>query len=204
MSTDAWAESAQTWDADEMVRAYASAAHGSLRSACEREAVQLANAHVLDFGCGTGLLTAMLAPDVARVVGVDTSPAMLERFAAKAAAAGWEHVSGVASLDHTERGGFDLIAASSVLGFVDDLGATITALAERLRPGGVLVQWDWEAEGEDAEYGLTRAAVRDAYAQSRLTLRSLDIGFEVPAGERVMRPLMAVARLNANESSPAT
>jgi hypothetical protein len=66
------------------------------------------------------------------------------------------------------------------------------------------VQWDWEAEGEDAEYGLTRAAVRDAYAQSRLTLCSLDIGFEVPAGERVMRPLMAVARLNANESSPAT
>ena len=43
---------------------------------------------VLDVGCGTGLLTLPLAERAGRVVGLDLSPAMLEKLAAKAARQG--------------------------------------------------------------------------------------------------------------------
>jgi ubiquinone/menaquinone biosynthesis C-methylase UbiE len=42
----------------------------------------------LDVGCGTGLLTLPLAEHAGRVVGLDLSPSMLEKLAAKAARQG--------------------------------------------------------------------------------------------------------------------
>src|SRR4051794_28643184 len=45
-------------------------------------------ARIADLGCGTGSLSVLLARAGHQVTGVDTSPAMLERAAAKADAAG--------------------------------------------------------------------------------------------------------------------
>lgn len=44
--------------------------------------------HVLDFGCGTGLLSLLLLPRVGRLTGADTSMGMLEALKAKVAAQG--------------------------------------------------------------------------------------------------------------------
>ena len=45
-----------------------------------------------DFGCGTGLLTLALQPYVERIIGVDSSPAMLAKLQEKVATGGFEGV----------------------------------------------------------------------------------------------------------------
>ena len=191
MAEDAWAESAQTWDDDAVVRAYADAAHTALLGVLDQRGLDLASLRVLDFGCGTGLLTAKLAAQASAVLGVDASPAMLQRLQAKIDAAGWSHVRAASQLPTDEA--FDLVVASSVLAFIDPLAPTLRALASALKPGGVLVQWDWEAESDDAEFGLTRSAIEAAYRDAELEQVSLGIGFQVDLGDTVMKPLMGVA-----------
>ncbi len=48
---------------------------------------------VLDFGCGTGILSESLAPKVKQVIGVDMSPKMVDAYNAKAAAKGISNMS---------------------------------------------------------------------------------------------------------------
>ena len=76
---DPWADEAAGWDDNPAVVAYADAAFASLEAA-----MPLArDMRVLDFGCGTGLLTERMAPHVSEVVAVDASPAMIEVLASK-------------------------------------------------------------------------------------------------------------------------
>ena len=187
---DAWAESAESWDDNPAVRQYAAAAHHSLLGVLARERFSLEGRDVLDFGCGTGLLTARLVEDAGSIIGLDTSAAMLERFESRARS--WSHVRAEAGpLAAGVR--VDLVVASSVLGFVPDLAATVRVLASHLRSGGLLVHWDWEQqpEGED---GVSHEGVRAAVASAGLELRSLDVGFELQGDGYTMAPLMGVAR----------
>ncbi|MEM6293962.1 MAG: class I SAM-dependent methyltransferase [Myxococcota bacterium] len=188
--TDAWAESAEGWDDNPAVRQYAAAAHHSLLATLEQEFFPLEGRDVLDFGCGTGLMTARLADQAKSIIGLDTSPAMLEQFEARASA--WPHVRAEAGpLPADVR--VDLVVASSVLGFVPDLGATLRMLSGHLRPGGLLVHWDWERQpgGED---GVSRDEVRAAMMSAGLRLCSLDIAFELQFDGYTMAPLRGVAR----------
>ncbi len=190
--TDEWAEAAATWDDNPAVRRYADEAHDSLHAILEREGVGLADCDVLDFGCGTGLLTAAMAPQARTIVGLDTSPAMIERFRTTVANAGWEHVRvETGPLAATDR--FHLVVGSSVLGFVPDLPATVALLASHLHSGGLLVHWDWEATHE-GEHGLTREAIRAAYDAAGVQTRTLGIGFRIEADGYEMAPLVGVAR----------
>lgn len=192
MRMDAWAESAATWDENPAVRLYAEAAHRSLLDVLERESVALSSCDVLDFGCGTGLLTALLVPDARSVAGLDSSPAMLERFRAKVEQAGWDNVR-VEAGPLPEEDRFDLIVASSVLGFVPDLQETVSLLASHLREGGLLVQWDWEAKPGDSD-GVSRDGMRAAYESAGLDVRTIDVGFELDVEGYTMAPLLGVAR----------
>lgn len=189
---DAWADSAATWDDNPAVKLYAEAANRSLAAVLEREGKSLAGCDVLDFGCGTGLLTAMLVPQARSIVGLDSSPAMLERFRAKVDAAGWANVRVEAGpLPDTDR--FDLIVASSVLGFVPDLAATVALIASHLRVGGLLVQWDWETKPGDSD-GVSRDGMRAAYEAAGLDVRTIDVGFELDVEGYTMAPLIGVGR----------
>ena len=47
---------------------------------------------VLDYGCGTGLLSLFLLPHVRRVVGADSSPGMLEVLRKKLTEGGIENM----------------------------------------------------------------------------------------------------------------
>ncbi len=190
--TDEWAEAAATWHDNPAVRRYAGEAHASLQAVLEREGVELAECDVLDFGCGTGLLTAAMAPQARTIVGLDTSPAMIECFRATVANAGWGHVRvETGPLPATAR--FHLVVASSALGFVPDLPATVALLASHLRSGGLLVQWDWEATA-DGGHGLTRDAIRAAYDSAGLQTRTLGVGFRIEVDGHEMAPLLGVAR----------
>ena len=89
-------------------------------------------ARVLDLGCGTGSLLSALKPS--RGVGVDFSPAMIEK--AKAAYQGLEFILGdiedqrtIASID----GEFDFIVLSDTIGLVEDIEETLRGLHPLVR-----------------------------------------------------------------------
>ena len=98
---------------------------------------------LLDVGCGTGFTTeAMVARHpIRRVVGVDPSPAMLERFRAKLDRLGdvevTLHEAGVDRLPVPEAS-VDAAVSGMAFHWFPDKPAAVRAMARTLRPGGVL------------------------------------------------------------------
>jgi SAM-dependent methyltransferase len=95
---------------------------------------------VLDLGCGTGLMAAALTAYGYRVTGVDSSAAMLARARRLV---GSEAVLIQGSMPGLGVGGlFDaVISTFDALNYLSppEFGATVAAVARRLRPGGWLV-----------------------------------------------------------------
>ena len=105
--------------------------------------------NALDFGCGSGNLTAHLLDLGLNVVAADVSPDLLEILSEK-----FEGSSRVKPLLLGELGAaalpsasFDLIGAYSVLHHLPDYLAVIEELVRLLRPGGILYL-DHEANNE--------------------------------------------------------
>jgi len=101
---------------------------------------------VLDAGCGPGFYCLELSETVGSpgsVVGVDSSPAMLQL--AKVRCAGRDNVvlleGGVTALP-VESGSFDGAVCVQVLEYVAEVDAALAELHRALRPGGRAVVWD--------------------------------------------------------------
>ncbi|MUL40682.1 methyltransferase domain-containing protein [Streptomonospora sp. PA3] len=91
---------------------------------------------ILDAGCGTGELTAALADTGAKVLGVDSSPQMIDRARQR-----FPHLDlRVADLRELDvETGFDAVLSNAVLHWIPEAPAAAAALAGALRPGGRLV-----------------------------------------------------------------
>ena len=81
--SDSWDDYADEWDANGDARSYANSAFASLAEHLDVQAPVWRQRRVLDFGCGTGLLTEKLSPLVAQVVAIDTSQKMIDRLVEK-------------------------------------------------------------------------------------------------------------------------
>ena len=89
---------------------------------------------VLDLGCGDGTLTAQIVGTGARVVGVDSSPAMVDAARARGIDA---HVIDAACLPFESE--FDAVFSNAALHWVHQADAALTGIARALRPGGRFV-----------------------------------------------------------------
>lgn len=92
---------------------------------------------VVDLGCGAGNVTTILRQrwPAATVVGVDASPAMLERARAVDSQVEWQ----LADLaDWAPPGPVDLLYSNAALHWLDDHAALFPALVAMLAPGGAL------------------------------------------------------------------
>lgn len=192
-----WDEYAENWDEGAPVR-YAAAAADALRARLATHDISLGGARVLDFGCGTGLLTERLSPDVAHITALDPSAGMIARLRDKIAA-GLGDVEalegGLDTLLERDPQPYDLITASSVCAFLEDYPGTLTKLATLLTPGGVFCQWDWAYDEADEEpFGLTEDAISQALESAGLEVLFVGTGFEAPFEDVVMRPLMGMGR----------
>lgn len=131
-----WDTHASGWDSDPAARAYASAAFASLERLLKRESVTLDSAAVLDFGCGTGLLTERLADAGATVHAVDTAAAMLHVLSSKHDLIASGRV--IADIDLSASAQrFRIVVCSSVCAFLDVLDnypATVADLAADSNP----------------------------------------------------------------------
>lgn len=140
----------------------------------------------LDLGCGTGLVAAAFAERVASWTGVDLSPRMLERAAARGLYARLAEADVVEFLE-TQPERYGLVTAADVLIYLGDLAPLFAAVAARLEPGGLfLCSIEREPEG-GADSRITGSG---RYAQSESYLRRLAAG----AGLEVLRASPAVLR----------
>lgn len=184
-----WDEQAATWDDAPAVRAFAAAAYASLNRVLDGRGTGLSGRRVLDFGCGTGLLTVAMADTAREVVGFDTASAMVAVLNGK----GRSNVVGRSGTLDEVGDGFDLVTCSSVCSFVDDYPGTVRALVDRLVVGGWFVQWDWEFDPRD-DGGLSRDAIRAALTEAGLVDIVVETGFEEPFGRMTLDPVMGVGR----------
>ena len=90
-----------------------------------------AGGSVLDVGCGGGAASLALVPPAGRIVGVDSTPAMLVEYAAEAERRGVAHaeVEGTWPDVAPEVGRVDVVACHHVFYNVPDLPPFVTALA---------------------------------------------------------------------------
>jgi len=92
----------------------------------------------VDLGCGTGLFGTRLRPWCRRLVGVDLSPAMLEKASERNVYDELTCAEITSWLSEQEGESFDLITCCDTLIYFGDLTEVISVAVARLKPGGVL------------------------------------------------------------------
>jgi 2-polyprenyl-3-methyl-5-hydroxy-6-metoxy-1,4-benzoquinol methylase len=105
---------------------------------------------VLDFGCGTGLVTLGLQPYVKAITGVDSSEGMLGVLRSKAAEKKLLNVKtwhGEVDAEDFPKGPFHLVVGSMVLHHVREVGLVLERFHEILGPGGILALADLDLDG---------------------------------------------------------
>jgi putative AdoMet-dependent methyltransferase len=101
---------------------------------------------VLDFGAGTGLLCAKIAPHVATILAVDISEAMLAKLVEKPELAGKVEVVCQNILERPLGRQVDLVISAMAMHHVEYTGALLRTLHDHLVPGGRLALADLDTE----------------------------------------------------------
>jgi len=137
---------AATWDDDPRKQSRAEAMAAAIRAAVPLTP----GMRMLEYGCGTGLLSFALAPFPGEAVLADASDGMLEVLRGKIDRIGARNFR-AAKLDlltdplPSER--FDLVTMLMVLHHIADTEALLRKLCALLAPGGRLCVGDLDAEG---------------------------------------------------------
>ena len=115
-------------------------AHWAKDSRADSRSVRpLAGKRALDVGCGAGLLCEPLARLGAKVTGVDAAAENIAVAQAHAAGSGLEIDYHHGEIGALGLAGFDLVTSMEVLEHVADKAAFVTALADTLGLGGLMV-----------------------------------------------------------------
>lgn len=131
-----------------------------------------------DLGCGTGQLTALVAPHVARVVAVDDSSDMLQAARARLAGApGVEVRRGNLSALPIDGGKLDAAIIALVLHHVPDPARALLETARVLRPGGRVLVVDMLPH-DRAEYQQQMGHVWLGFGERELGRLLTAAGFE--------------------------
>ena len=191
--SDSWGEYASDWDANKDAKAYAENAFETL---CDT--VNFNGLNVLDFGCGTGLLTEKLSPIASHIVSLDSSQKMIDVLNDK----NLLNVSTLSTFlskesidaNQTFHEKFDLIVASSVCSFLPNYEDTLILLKSLLTKSGVFIQWDWLAQEEGASSGLTNNRVQSALDSAGFNTINITQPFSLESSKGSMPVLMASAK----------
>nr|VFJ70727.1 MAG: Methyltransferase domain-containing protein [Candidatus Kentron sp. FW] len=139
---DLFQEKAEGWDADDRHRALSSAVGNAILQHVSFDE----RMHVMDFGAGTGLISAAIAPLAGKVTALDTSEAMLEKLVAKPELRGRVEAVFQDITDKPLGIKFDRIVSAMAMHHVQDTHRLIRAFAEHLKPGAVIALADLDKE----------------------------------------------------------
>jgi ubiquinone/menaquinone biosynthesis C-methylase UbiE len=132
---------------------------------------------VLDFGCGTGLLSLNLSPFVRSVTGVDNSHGMLDAFKAKIENQGLTNVKAeYLDLDKGDElvGSYHLIVSSMTLHHIREIGPLLERFHGVTTPGGHLCIADLDPDDglfHDSNEGVFHSGF-DRAAMSRAFIKA--------------------------------
>lgn len=147
---------AGSWDDERRVKLA-----GDIAQTIMREVELTRDMDLLDFGCGTGLISLHLQPHVRSLRGVDTSPGMLEVFQGKLFERGITNVSTVL-LDPAKEtgidGNFHLVVSGMTMHHIEDVEALFKEFYDLLLPGGKVCVADLDAEDGSFHSDLTGVA----------------------------------------------
>ena len=132
---------------------------------------------VLDFGAGTGLLCAQVAPRVARVIAVDISASMLEQLRAKAGLAEKVDIQCRDILEAPLAEQVDLVVSAMAMHHVADTGRLLRTLYAHLRPGGRVALADLDAEDGSFHPPETPGVFHAGFDRASLATALGDSGF---------------------------
>jgi SAM-dependent methyltransferase len=132
----------------------------------------------LDVACGPGLLARAFAPHVREYVGVDLTPAMVEKASAITRDVGISNAQfeiGDALQLPFKANTFDLVLSRLALHHMPDPGRAVQEMARVLRPGGRLGVFDMTTSEitEEAAYHNVIERLRDPSHTSSLALSEL-------------------------------
>jgi SAM-dependent methyltransferase len=184
-----WDGMAGEWD--DLAGCYANGFFKMLCKTTGLDPSDLQGAIIVDFGCGTGLLTAKLRRIAARVVGIDASPKMIEMLQDKILTREWDNVQAlsaalgnISEVDESVRkvvdeleGKVDLVVASSVLTFIppEDVEATMSAIGRLLKPGGIFCHSDWPKSEAKHPGAMTEEKATRFFGMAGLQVESTQI-----------------------------
>jgi len=115
---------------------------------------------LLDLGCGPGIVTAVMAPDVREVVAYDLTPEMLDQARKRCQEAGLKNVRfelGQAEQLPFEEESFDCVVTRLTIHHFVDPGRVINGVARVTRQGGKVVVADVVSSENDEEARLHNA-----------------------------------------------
>lgn len=202
-------QAAPTWDAEERRVLLARGVTEAIAKRCALPA----DLDVLDFGCGTGLVSLGLRPLVRSVTGVDTSRGMLDVLEGKLLDRKLDGVRALflppdAPLSLPER--FDLVVSSMALHHVANLAPLFAQFRDHLRPGGRVALADLDLEDgtfhDDARgifhFGFDRGAVAALLEGAGFVDVAVETAAVTRKGERSYPVFLATGR-RTEAASPA-
>lgn len=186
-----WDGLAKKWESNPATEQFAQSVFAQLQ-----QLTQLDGIKVLDFGCGTGQLSQLLSPFVKDIVALDASEAMIEELDKKELLNVEPVVDalsrGLVAQHPAFRGQFDLVIASSVLAFVDDVETSLEISRSLLNKGGYFVHFDWVAQS--SKEGFTLAKSESALLRAGFHDVESKKVFEITSEGQTMSVLMGVGR----------
>ncbi|CAM3948831.1 bifunctional 3-demethylubiquinone-9 3-methyltransferase/ 2-octaprenyl-6-hydroxy phenol methylase [Vibrio aerogenes CECT 7868] len=189
---EGWDQLAITWEKDESNIEFAEKAFAELMKKVSPE-----GCHVLDFGCGTGLLSQFISPHAKSIVALDASESMIEELDKK------ELVNVEPVVDSLTRGlvaqhpafrkQFDLIVACSVCGWLPHLAESLTVAYSLLDQGGQFVHWDFISDDEDRASGVGMVEMQDELIQAGFADVHVSRVFKITCGHKQISVMMGIA-----------
>lgn len=140
--SDLFNEKAKNWDAHEMKRLISSQV-----GSCILKHVPLQQQmDVMDFGAGTGLISAKIVPFVNKIIAVDISKAMLEKLVSKPELLGKVEAVCQDITDKPIDAQFNLIMSAMALHHVENTQKLINTFYQHLKPGAKVALADLDKE----------------------------------------------------------
>ncbi len=121
---------AQEWDKNQRRRQTAQKVASAIQ-----ECLPKGRYDILDFGCGTGLVSFELVDIAKSIMGVDTSAKMVEEFNKKSDT---PHIKAYQTRLEDLPNSFDLILSSMTFHHIKNIDTLIQNLAKKLRPKGFI------------------------------------------------------------------
>lgn len=188
-----WDEYAPDWDNDPATVVFAQSVFDQLT-----QLVDLNGTRVLDFGCGTGLLSQKISPFAKEVIALDISEGMIEELDKKELTNVEAVVDilsrGLAAQHPAFRNQFDVVVASSVCGFIPNLQDTVSLIYTLLENDGIFVHWDWHLENDDEDYGISLDRSKNVLGAAGFSVVEVSTPFSIDTPQGPLKVLMGVGR----------